>query len=218
MNVLPLVVLLLGSGRQSGTINVFAAASLKESFTTIAAKYEKAHPNTKVQLNFAGSQLLAAQIGNGAPADVFASADQRNLDKVAYDKASMRVFATNHLTIVYRSDFRLKNIKDLSKVRRLVVADPGVPVGRYASTFLLKAAADYGEGWYEQVNANIVSKEQDVKAVLAKVQLGEADAGIVYTTDAKAAHGKVGTLAIPGRLNIVAEYPVAIPSTASNVA
>jgi molybdate transport system substrate-binding protein len=217
MTFAPLLLLLLRPAHVADTINVFAAASLKGSFTTIADRYEKTHPNTKIQLNFAGSQLLAAQINNGAPADVFASADQRNLDRIAFDKSTRQIFATNRLGLAIRPNLPLKSIKDLSSVPKLVVADPSVPVGRYAATFLLKAAADYGEAWYEQVTANIVSKEQDVKAVIAKVQLGEADAGVVYVTDIRATQGKVKLVEIPERMNVVAEYPVAIPTDATNV-
>jgi molybdate transport system substrate-binding protein len=202
---------------QTTTLNVFAAASLKESLTTISRAYEKLHPGITIKLNFAGSQTLAAQINNGSPADVFASAAAKNLNDVAYDKSSYRVFALNRLEIAVRKGLRgLATVRDLANVPNLVVAAPAVPAGRYAQSFLTKAGKLYGIAWLRSVESHIVSREVDVKSVLAKVRLGEADAGIVYVSDVRSARGQVGEVPIPDALNEIAEYPVAIPSGSTN--
>jgi molybdate transport system substrate-binding protein len=205
------------SFRAGDDITIFAAASLKEAFTTIGASYEKEHPGTNIKFNFAGSQLLAQQINAGAPAEVFASADQRNLEKIQYDAKSRRVFARNHLTIVVRTGMSgILAPSNLSKAQRFVVADPSVPVGSYTEMFFAKAAKRFGPSWLSTVRSEIVSKELDVKSVLTKVQLGEADAGIVYVSDAVAAGASVVRVDIPDELNVTADYPVAIPADAVN--
>ena len=201
---------------QTTNLNVFAAASLKEAFTTIAQNYEDTHPGVHINLNFAGSQLLAAQINGGAQADLFASADETNLDKIQFDKNTEKVFVKNRLVIVLRSDLQMNSLKDLPTVGRFVVADEAVPVGHYTSEFLQKTATQYGQPWLDQLQSKIVSKEQDVKAVLTKVELGEADAGVVYVSDAKTAKDKIGQLAIPEKFNEVATYPLAIPTSAAD--
>jgi molybdate transport system substrate-binding protein len=218
MGLLPVVLLLsMQAHATPGPVTVFAAASLKEAFTSLARSYESARPGSKVNLNFGGSQLLAAQINHGAPADVFASAALKNLSDTNYDKASLRVFAHNRLVIVVRSGFRgLATPADLGRAERIVVAAAAVPVGHYTQTFLDKGARRYGKLWAAGVNARIVSRELDVKSVLAKVKLGEADAGVVYVSDAATARGQVQSVAIPDDLNTVAEYPVAVPSDAPN--
>ena len=210
--------LLFFSARQSAaTINVFAAASLKEAFTTISHAYEISHPGVKVNLNFAGSQLLSAQINGGAMADVFASAAQKNLDQIKFTPLSRRVFVNNTLTIVVRTGLPpITAPQDLSKVGKLVVADQAVPVGHYSEIFLASAAKKFGASWLKEVQSKIVSREQDVKAVLAKVKLGEADAGIVYVSDATTAGSDVVQIPIPADINTIAQYPVAIPSSARN--
>jgi len=202
---------------QARTLNVFAAASLKEAFTQISRDYESAHPGLTIRLSFAGSQTLAAQINQGAPADVFASAAERNLDDIQFDKGSHRLFVKNKLEIAVRLGLPgVRSVRDLSRVRNLVVADPAVPVGSYTDAFFNRAAGAYGSAWLAKIRAHIVSREQDVKAVLAKVELGEADAGIVYVSDAATAKGKVVAVPIPESQNQMVSYPVAIPSESKN--
>lgn len=202
---------------QSRSLTVFAAASLKESFTAIARRYETSHPGLTIKLNFAGSQTLAAQINHGAQADVFASAAAKSLDDIAYDKGSSRVFVLNKLEVAVRKGLSgVRSIRDLAGVHNLVVADPTVPVGRYTEVFFGKASRAYGPEWLASVRSHIVSREVDVKAVLAKVRLGEADAGVVYVSDVATARGQVGEVPIPDNLNLIAEYPVAIPAAATN--
>ncbi len=177
-------------------LEVYAAASLREAFTTIARAFEADHPGVKVRLTFAGSQTLAAQIANGAPADVFASASPKNLQGLAYDPKTRRVFATNRLVVL-----GTPSLRDLSKARRIVLAARGVPAGGYARAALAKASRDYGAAWLRAVESRVVSEENDVRAVLTKVRLGEADAGIVYASDAKGA-------LIPKAYQPRIEYPV----------
>jgi len=203
--------------QQARTLNVFAAASLKEAFTQIAHNYEASHPGLTVRLNFAGSQTLAAQINQGAPADVFASAAEKNLDDIQFDKPSHRIFVLNKLEIAVRSGQPgIRTPRDLAKIPNLVVADPAVPVGHYTENFFGKAAGVYGSNWLAQIRSHIVSREDDVKAVLAKVILGEADAGIVYVSDVATARGKVVPVAIPDRLNETVSYHAAIPTSSQN--
>jgi len=193
-------------------IEVYAAASLREAFTSLAHEFEASHPGVMVHLNFAGSQTLAAQIVNGAPADVFASASGKNLDGLAYDPKTRKVFATNRLVVV--SYGKKVDLKGLAKVERLVLAAPSVPAGSYAAKALSDAGVKYGGGWLARVRSHLVSEENDVRAALAKVNLGEADAGIVYATDAVGAGKGLFVTALPAAFQPKIEYPVAVLSAA----
>lgn len=198
------------------TVTVFAAASLKDAFTAIGEDFERANPTYDVRFSFAGSQTLSAQIRQGAPADVFASADRKHVADSQFDLATIRVFARNRLVIVFRKSFTAKSAKDLSRADRIVLGDDSVPIGKYTRVFLDRARSEYGSGWLLAVNQRVVSKELDVRSMLAKVKLGEADAGVVYYSDWIAAKGEVILVGIPERLNVVAEYPVALTRTAKN--
>ncbi|HXH61119.1 MAG TPA: molybdate ABC transporter substrate-binding protein [Fimbriimonadaceae bacterium] len=198
-------------------LNVFAAASLKEAFTDLAEQYEASRPGVEVRLNFAGSQTLATQISHGAPADVFASAAVKNMRDIDYAKDTYRVFAHNELAIAVRKGFSgLKSPRDLAKANVIVIADPAVPVGHYTESFFSKARASFGDPWLKTVRSHVVSREADVKAVLAKVKLGEADAGIVYVSDVATAKGTVQLVTIPDEFNENADYPVAVPEGAAH--
>lgn len=200
---------------RSSIIRVFAASSLKESFVVIAKGFESSHPGVKVSLNFGGSQLLAAQISHGAPADVFASAARKNLDSTSYDRETYRVFAQNRLAIVVRSGLSgIWSPRQLDRAERIVIADPAVPIGSYTQQFLSKASRQFGAEWLKTVRSKVVSKEQDVKAVLAKVRLGEADAGVVYESDFSTS--ELGKVNIPDPLNVLADYPVAVLTGSPN--
>ncbi|MDR3690504.1 MAG: molybdate ABC transporter substrate-binding protein [Fimbriimonas sp.] len=193
---------------QAQTLTVFAAASLKESVTRIARRFEATHPGTTVVLNFAGSQQLVAQLRSGAQADVMLSAGFEAIRNLTYKPDSLRLFALNRLVaIVPSSDRTAHSFRDLDRLGSIVVADKAVPVGNYTQIMLTSASKRFGANWRAQVEGHIVSREQDVRSVLAKVELAEADAGIVYTTDARAASGKVNVVPIPNDLNIQAEYP-----------
>jgi molybdate transport system substrate-binding protein len=200
-------------------LTVFAAASLTDAFKEIAIAFGKANGNATVTFNFAGSDQLAQQIVQGAPADVFASANTKQMD-VAIQAGDIisgtaRTFVRNRLVVVYPKDNpgKLQTLKDLAKPGlKLVLANKNVPVGAYALDFLDKASKlpEYSATYRESVLKNVVSYEENVRAVLSKVALGEADAGIVYTTDAATVKdARIGTLDIPDPLNTIATYPIA---------
>jgi len=198
------------------TLHVFAASSLTESFTEIAKLFEKDHPHTKVELNFAGTPMLRTQIEQGAPADVFASADLVHSEALQKQELLLNttIFARNKLVIAAsaKSD-KVSSIADLAKPKtKIVVADQTVPVGRYAMEVLRKisAANIAGDNFLAQVEQNLVSREANVRAVLSKVVLGEADAGFVYRTDAITAGKKIRILEIPDSLNAIADYPIGV--------
>jgi molybdate transport system substrate-binding protein len=193
-------------GKPSGELTVFAASSLTESFTAISEQFEKRYPDVTVKLNFDSSSNLAAQIQQGAPADVFASADEANLQKTVDSgdvSAEPVVFARNRLEIAVEkgNPERIKGLADLDESGLVVVlcAD-AVPCGRYAAEAFAKAG----------VTASPASKEENAKAALSKVSLGEADATVAYVTDVKAAKGGVGGVKIPDRHNVIATYPIAV--------
>lgn len=206
------------------TLNVFAAASLKESFTEIATKYKQAHPNITIKLNFAGSQILEQQIANGAPSDVFASADQTNMQKAveAGLVGNAQVFVKNRLTVIIpaANPGNINSLKDLSrKGVKIDIGAPSVPAGKYSLQALAKMAQspDYGPGYESAVKANFVSQETDVKAVVNKVQLGEVDAGFVYVTDVTAAvSSKIKMIDIPDNFNVIAQYPIAVTKSSAH--
>ncbi len=190
------------------TLNVFAAASLKEAAGKIARQFEVEHRGFHVVLNFAGSQQLAAQIRNGAEADVLLSAGFEPLKNLEYRQKSLTIFATNRLAMVIPiSASGSHSFSDISSLRRIVIADRRVPAGSYTLKMLDKAERLYGLAWRRTFEQKVVSREQDVRSVLAKVMLGEADAGFVYETDWVASKRKVRLLEIPTTLNVLAEYP-----------
>jgi molybdate transport system substrate-binding protein len=202
----------------SRELTVFAAASLRESFEDLAKTFEAKNPGVKVHLNLAGSQELRTQIENGARVDVFASADQKHM--AALVKASMvaapRVFARNTPVIIVPKDnpAKVTAFDQLPKAKKIVIGVPEVPIGAYTLQILDKAGADFKQ----KVVANVASRELNVRQVTAKVSLGEADAGVVYRTDAIAAKDKVQIIEIPARVNVVAEYPVAVLAKAPEAA
>ena len=202
-----------GSGL-SGTITVFAASSLSGSFTAIGKDFQKAHPATLVKFTFLGSSTLVAQIQQGAIGDVVASADQPNLQKLidaGLIAGSPSTFAHNRLEIVVGAG-NPQHITGLSDLARsglvVLLCAPAVPCGRYALQALKKAG----------VTVKPASQEADVKAVVGKVALGEADAGLVYVTDVKAAGAGVEGVDIEPAVNVVADYPIAVLKDSQNAA
>jgi len=187
------------------TLTVFAAASLTAAFEAEGAAFESAHPGTKVVFDFAGSPTLVQQIRDGAPADVFASADEANMKMLADAGAvtgTPAVFARNRLEIVVGkgNPKRIATLADLARPRLVVVlCGDTVPAGRYALEAFRKAGVTPPAG----------SRELDVKAVVSKVALGEADAGIVYVTDVRAARHSVEGIPVPESQNVVGRYPIA---------
>jgi molybdate transport system substrate-binding protein len=199
----------------SGSLTVLAAASLTQAFTRIGDQVHARYPGVEVRFSFAGSPTLVTQIQQGAPADVFASADQANMQKVVaggFAASAPTAFARNKLEIAVQAGNprHVTSVSDLTNPSLKVdVCAPGVPCGTYSTTVFGKAG----------IKVTPVSQEQDVKAVLTKVGLGEADAGIVYVTDVKSAGSQVQGVVIPDNLNVSAEYPIVeLKSTQSHPA
>jgi molybdate transport system substrate-binding protein len=195
----------------AGTINVYAAASLTKAFTEIAVSFQTAHPGTSVRLNFNGSSTLVTQIFQGAPADVFASADTENMDRLVSSglmAGTPQVFTKNRLRIVVAKG-NPKGIVGLTDLARgdviTVLCAPAVPCGNYARQILTTAG----------VTVAPKSNESSVTAVIGRVATGEADAGIVYVTDVLA-DSRVSGVTIPDAANVIAEYPLAVLRDASN--
>jgi molybdate transport system substrate-binding protein len=190
-----------GSSGSANEIKVFAAASLTAAFSELGQQFTSSEGG-KVTFNFAGSQALATQIQQGAPADVLASADLSNMDKVEDLVGTPQNFASNLLQIVVEKG-NPKGVKGLDDLAasdlKVVLAAEEVPAGKYAKQALDKAG----------VSVTPVSQEDNVKAVVSKVALGEADAGIVYVTDVTAGGGKVQGVDIPEDQNVTATYPIA---------
>jgi molybdate transport system substrate-binding protein len=214
-----------GTSASPVTLNVFAAASLQAAFTKIGTQFHAAHSNVTTTFNFAGSDALATQINQGAPADVFASANAAQMDVVvkagSVGGTQAKTFAHNRLVVVIpkNNPGQIATLRDLAESgKKVVLAAKTVPVGGYALTFLTKASGDpsFGSSYRANVLKNVVSYEADVKSVLAKVSLGEADAGIVYTTDAATAASTTTTLDIPDALNVIAMYPIAPVKASKN--
>jgi molybdate transport system substrate-binding protein len=196
------------------TLNVFGAASLTAAFGEIKIKFEAANPNVTVTYNFAGSNTLATQITNGAPADVFASADTNNMDKVTSQVNTPQTFARNNVVVIIpaKNPGNIKTLHDLAnKGVKIAVAGPSVPVGNYTLEVLSKMgqSSEYGPAYESAVKANFVTQETSVSGVIQKVELGEVDAGYVYVSDAFSAGSKVMSISIPDQYNIVADYPIA---------
>jgi molybdate transport system substrate-binding protein len=191
-----------GTSRSTGELKVFAAASLTAAFGKLGERFTATGGGTRVTFNFAGSQALATQIQQGAPADVFASADTTNMGKVRDLVGDPQVFAGNLLQIVveHGNPKGIRCLDDLAgKDVKVVLAAEDVPAGKYARQVLDRAG----------VTVQPVSLEDNVKAVVTKVSLGEADAGIVYVTDVAAGDDKVQGVDIPMRQNVAATYPIA---------
>ncbi|MCB0184578.1 MAG: molybdate ABC transporter substrate-binding protein [Caldilineaceae bacterium] len=200
------------------TLNVFAAASLTDAFSEIGENFSAANSGTAVVFNFAGSNQLATQIGQGAPADIFASANETQMnaaiDSGRIISGTQRTFVRNRLVVITPRDnpANLTALQDLAIPGvKVVFAAAEVPVGQYTLAFLDKADADatLGSGYKDAVLANVVSYEQNVRAVLTKISLGEADAGVVYTSDVGVTANSVIQIEIPDPLNTIAGYPIA---------
>jgi molybdate transport system substrate-binding protein len=197
-----------------GELVVFAASSLKEAFEGLVPAFEKAHPGVKVKLALAGSQELQTQIDQGARADVFASAARppvAALEKKGAVVGTVNFTRNEPIIVVPRGNpAGIKALADLPKTRRLVIGAPEVPIGGYTLRIFEAAGRKYGADLRKKLEGAVVSRELNVRQVLAKVVLGEADAGIVYRTDAQAAKDKIEVVAIPADVNVIAEYPIAV--------
>jgi molybdate transport system substrate-binding protein len=200
------------SAQLSGPLTVFAAASLTGAFTAMGAAFMTEHPDVSVTFNFAGSSDLATQINEGAPADVFASADTANmarLTEAGNNDSEPVVFATNQLQIIVGAGNPkgITGLADLARPDVLTVrCAPQVPCGRYSDQALDRAG----------LTVSARSLEPNVKGVVAKVTLGEADAGLVYRTDVAEAGDRAEGIDIPVQSNVVAEYPIVVTAEAAN--
>ncbi len=214
-------------GSLRGRITIFAAASLTDAFGEIANRFEALHPATEVVFNFAGSPTLCLQLELGARADVFASADQAQMERAQASgsvRADDAVFARNRLVVIVpaANPAAIGALADLQRDGlKLVIADEAVPAGAYTRQLLAALAADpaFGAGFTDAVLANVVSLESNVKQVVAKVELGEADAGVVYSSDVTPAVApRLTWIEVPTALNVRAEYAVALTREAANAA
>ncbi len=200
------------TAKLTGTVVVFAAASLKDAFDSLGRKFDQDHPGVTMKFNYAGSSSLATQLGQGAPADLFASANTKNMKTVTSDNLTSgtpQVFARNTLEIMVGAGNpkHIKSVADLgSKDIKVAVCAPAVPCGAYSKEVFAKAG----------VTVHPVSEETSVSSVVTKVSLGEADAGIVYTTDVKAGGDKIAGVPIPASQNVIADYPISKLKDAPN--
>jgi molybdate transport system substrate-binding protein len=208
-------------------LTIFTAASLTDAFKEMGANLEQANPGTKVIFNFAGSPTLRTQLAQGARADVFASADEPNMQgaqKEGTIASEPHVFVRNQLVAIVpaANPAQVMRLQDLAKSGvKLVLTNKEVPVGNYSRQALTKMSQDaaFGAEFATRVLANLVSEETNVKQVVAKVQLGEAHAGIVYSSDVTpAVRGAVQVLAIPASFNVIARYPIAVVREAPHAA
>jgi molybdate transport system substrate-binding protein len=195
------------SNKVTGTITVSAAASLTDAFHEIGTDFKKANPRANVTFNFGSSATLATQIRQGAPADVFASADQTSMGTLtgaSLVDGTPTVFAKNRLVIVTKpgNPKQVKGLADLATIGVVSLCGETVPCGRYAAQILRGAGVT--------IPTSRITRGQDVKATLGAVATGDADAGIVYATDARAARDAVGTVTIPDAQNAIAVYPIAV--------
>jgi molybdate transport system substrate-binding protein len=226
------ILFLLGSlltvrAQEPQSLTIFAAASLTNAFEDIGTAFEIAHPGVDITFNFASSSDLAAQILEGAPADVFASANLAQM-QVVQDGDSLaseaQPFVQNRLVLIVPADnpAQITTLNDLANDNvQLILAAPGVPIRSYTDTLLERLASDpaYGEAYRTAVLNNLVSEEQNVRQVAAKIALGEADAGIVYVSDVTPDVGEQ-VIAIPilDALNTLATYPIAITQQSTHPA
>lgn len=197
------------------TLTVYAAASLTDAFNEIGKAFAAEHAGVVVAFNFGGSQNLRTQIEQGATADVFASANTKEMDTLVSQKiveaGAPKVFLTNQLVVILPKDnpANILSLEDLSKPGlKLVLAAEEVPAGRYARQMLDNLNAQFGSDYKDTVLANVVSNEDNIRQAVTKVQLGEADASIVYVSDAVAAPD-LQKIEIPSAVNVIAEYPIA---------
>jgi molybdate transport system substrate-binding protein len=218
LSLLVLGIMLTLPASADRTLTVFGAASLTEYLDSLGPIFEKSHPDVTVRINTAGTGQLRVQIEQGAPADVFMSADTQNMDTLlaAGRVSKPSVFARNRLTVIIPKDnpAGIQSLADLAKPKiKLVIGAADVPVGKYTQTVIQKmdASGAYGKDFARRVLANVRSEEPSVKSVVTKVSLGEADAGFCYISDVTpVVRPKVRALRIPDTDNVIAVYPMAV--------
>lgn len=208
---------IINHAQQTETLTIFAASSLTDAFTELKDMFMAQNPRVDVIFNFAGSSTLAAQIHAGAPADIFASANEMQMQTVVEDEYiqidDIEIFATNLLVIALPIDnpANILTLEDLANEGvMLVLAVPDVPIREYTNTLLETLNNEFGDDYQERVLANLVSEEANVRQVVARIALGEADAGIVYQTDVIEKLGdQVMTIPIEDSRSPIATYPIA---------
>lgn len=203
-------------------LTVFAASSLTDAFRELGEEFERRNPGVEVRFNFAGSIVLLAQMQQGAPADVFASADEFKM-QTAVEAGLVReprVFAKNSLVVITPAGnpAGVETLRDLARPDQdLVLAQESVPIAEYARAVLTKADRQYAGGFEDRVTENVVSREADVRTAVNRVTLGEADAAFVYASDVTpGVRERVEEVEIPKGLNVVATYPIAVAEDAPN--
>lgn len=197
-----------GSGL-SGSITVDAASSLTEAFDTLKTQFQHAHPGTTIKINYGASSDLSTQIGQGAPADVFASASETNMNDLGNQAVHPTDFVTNTLEIAVppSNPARVRSVTDLARSSvKVAVCDPAVPCGAVAVQVFKNAG----------ITVHPKASLADVKSTLAAVESGEVDAGLVYVTDVRAAGKQVQGVEIPGDINARTTYPIAVLKDAPN--
>ena len=212
-----------GTSNASQTLTVYAAASLTDAFTEIGKAFESEHPDVTVVFNFGGSQNLRTQIEQGAPADVFASANSKEMSTLLENNFvnanTPQIFLTNQLVVILpkNNPAGINSLEDLSKPDvKIVLAAEEVPAGGYARQVLENLNSMFGADYKNKVLANVVSNEDNIRQAMTKVQLGEADASIVYVSDVIAVPG-LRQILIPENVNVLAEYPIAPLVESANV-
>ena len=196
-------------------VTVLAASSLTDAFEELAGTFEEQNPGTVVRTSFAASSELLAQIQQGAPADVFASASEKNMDTAVGEElvGEASVFARNRPVVIVpaKNPAGIEGFEDLAETdAQLVLAEDGVPIADYAMEVLANANAEYGDGFEEGVMDKVVSREANVRAAANRVALGEADATFVYASDVTPdIRDRVEVVEIPDEVNVVATYPIA---------
>jgi len=209
-------------GKQGGTLTILAASSLTDAFGELAKTFEKRNPGAEVRTSFGASSEMLAQIQQGAPADVFASADQENMDTAVKNglvAGKPEIFVKNREVVMVPKDnpANIQSLRDVAKPNiKLVLAEDEVPATEYAKEILHKASAQYGDGFEKDVLSNVVSREADVRASVNRVTVGDADATFGYASDYTPVRDRVKVVRIPPDLNIVETYPVAALKDARN--
>jgi molybdate transport system substrate-binding protein len=203
-------------GGQGSTLTVLAASSLTDAFGGLAEDFEEQNPGTEVRQSFESSSTLLTQIQQGAPADVFASAAEEEMN-TAVDEGLVaggpEIFAKNREVVMVPKDnpANIESLRDLAQPGiKLVLAEEGVPAADYARKILGEADAEYGDNFEQEVLSNVVSREADVRASVSRVALGDADATFGYASDhTPDVRDRVRVIQIPENLNIIATYPIA---------
>ena len=213
-----------GGGEQSkgSTLTVLAASSLTDAFGELEGTFEEQNEGVDVSMSFAGSSELLAQIQQGAPADVFASADEAKMDTALEEGhvAEPEVFVRNRPVVIVPADnpAGVEEFRDLAEAdARIVLAEEAVPIARYTEEVLDNADAEYGGGFAQRVRDKLVSREANVRAAANRVALGEADATFVYVSDVtEDIRDQVRVVEIPEELNVIATYPIATIEESQN--